>query len=77
METPDNVTGPVNLGNPSEFTIRQLAETIIALTGSSSKIVNRPLPEDDPRHAVPISAWPKDCWDGRRGWSCGRDWPKP
>src|SRR5499427_4260840 len=53
METPDDVTGPVNLGNPAEFTIRQLAETIIALTGSSSRIVYRPLPEDDPRQRCP------------------------
>jgi UDP-glucuronate decarboxylase len=53
METPDDVTGPVNLGNPVEFTIRQLAETVIALTGSSSKIVRRPLPEDDPKQRCP------------------------
>jgi UDP-glucuronate decarboxylase len=53
METPDDVTGPVNLGNPVEFTIRQLAEMVIALTGSSSKIVSRPLPEDDPRQRCP------------------------
>jgi UDP-glucuronate decarboxylase len=53
METPDEVTGPVNLGNPLEFTIRQLAETVISLTGSSSKIGYRPLPEDDPRQRCP------------------------
>jgi UDP-glucuronate decarboxylase len=53
METPEEVTGPVNLGNPVEFTIRQLAESVIALTGSSSKIVNRPLPEDDPKQRQP------------------------
>jgi UDP-glucuronate decarboxylase len=53
METPDEVTGPVNLGNPVEFTIRQLAETVIDLTGSSSRIVYRPLPEDDPRQRCP------------------------
>jgi UDP-glucuronate decarboxylase len=53
METSDEVTGPVNLGNSTEFTIRQLAETVIALTGSSSKIVHRPLPEDDPRQRCP------------------------
>src|ERR1051325_7259605 len=45
METPREVTGPVNLGNPSEFTIRQLAELVISLTGSSSKIVARPANE--------------------------------
>jgi hypothetical protein len=53
MGTPDDVTGPVNLGNPNEFTIRQLAESVIALTGSSSKIVYRPLPEDDPKQRCP------------------------
>ena len=53
METPDGVTGPVNIGNPLEFTIRQLAELTIELTGSSSKIVHRPLPEDDPRQRRP------------------------
>jgi UDP-glucuronate decarboxylase len=53
METTDDVTGPVNLGNPIEFTMRQLAEMIIGLTGSSSKIAYQPLPEDDPRQRCP------------------------
>ena len=53
MATPDDVTGPLNLGNPEEFTIRQLAETVIALTGSSSTIVHLPLPADDPRQRCP------------------------
>jgi UDP-glucuronate decarboxylase len=53
METPSTVTGPVNLGNPAEFTIRQLAELVISLTGSSSKIVSHPLPQDDPRQRCP------------------------
>lgn len=53
METDDAVTGPVNLGNPGEFTIRELAETVIALTGSSSRIVHLSLPEDDPRQRRP------------------------
>jgi UDP-glucuronate decarboxylase len=53
MGTPDDVTGPVNLGNPVEFTIRQLAESVIELTGASSKIVGRPLPEDDPKQRCP------------------------
>jgi UDP-glucuronate decarboxylase len=53
MDTPDGVTGPVNIGNPVEFTIRQLAELTIELTGSSSKIVHRPLPDDDPRQRRP------------------------
>jgi len=53
MATPADVTGPVNLGNPGEFTMRGLAELIIELTGSRAKIVHRPLPEDDPRQRRP------------------------
>jgi UDP-glucuronate decarboxylase len=53
MDTPAEVAGPVNLGNPAELTIRQLAETVIELAGSSSRIVHRPLPEDDPRQRCP------------------------
>ena len=49
MDTPDDFTGPVNLGNPGEFTIRELAEKILALTGSRSPLAHRPLPTDDPR----------------------------
>jgi UDP-glucuronate decarboxylase len=53
MATNEDVTGPVNIGNPGEFTIRQLAEMVIELTGSRSKIVSRPLPSDDPRQRRP------------------------
>ncbi len=53
MQTPNRVTGPVNLGNPGEFTVRELAETIIRLTGSKSKIVYKPLPQDDPARRKP------------------------
>ena len=53
MATEDSVTGPINLGNPDEFTIRQLAELVIEMTGSSSKIEQFPLPEDDPRQRQP------------------------
>lgn len=53
MNTEDTVTGPVNLGNPGEFTIRALAETIMELTGAGSEIVHEPLPEDDPRQRCP------------------------
>jgi UDP-glucuronate decarboxylase len=53
MESSDDVSGPINLGNPNEFTIRELAEVIIDLTGSASKIVHRPLPTDDPRQRKP------------------------
>jgi UDP-glucuronate decarboxylase len=53
MEASDEVTGPINLGNPREFTIRELAEKVLALTGSASELVFRPLPEDDPRQRQP------------------------
>ena len=53
MATGDDVTGPINLGNPGEFTILQLAEKVIQMTGAKSKIVNRPLPGDDPMQRKP------------------------
>jgi UDP-glucuronate decarboxylase len=53
MDTPDDLTGPVNLGNPAEMTIRELAEKVIELTGSRSKIESRPLPQDDPIQRQP------------------------
>lgn len=53
MTAPDDFTGPVNIGNPNEFTIRELAEKVIELTGSTSKLVFRPLPEDDPLQRRP------------------------
>jgi UDP-glucuronate decarboxylase len=53
MNTGDEVTGPINIGNPNEFTIRQLAETVLQLTGSKSKLVFEPLPSDDPRQRQP------------------------
>jgi UDP-glucuronate decarboxylase len=53
MSTSDAITGPVNLGNPFEFTIRQLAEKIIDLTGSRARIEYKPLPANDPRQRKP------------------------
>ncbi|MCL4714490.1 MAG: SDR family oxidoreductase [Hyphomonadaceae bacterium] len=53
MDKDGDLPGPYNLGNPDEFTIRQLAETVIDLTGSTSKLVYRPLPSDDPRQRQP------------------------
>ena len=53
MDTPDEVTGPVNVGNPEEFTILQLAELVIELTNSKSRIVRRELPADDPKQRRP------------------------
>jgi UDP-glucuronate decarboxylase len=53
MESPDSFIGPINIGNPDEFTILDLAKTIIRKTGNQSKIVFRPLPQDDPRQRQP------------------------
>lgn len=53
METDDEGTGPMNLGNPNESTIRSMAEHVVSLTGSASDIVFRPLPEDDPKRRCP------------------------
>lgn len=53
MNAPDSVNHPVNIGNPGEFTIKQLAELVIEMTGSKSKLVHRPLPADDPKQRQP------------------------
>jgi len=53
MNTPDDFTGPVNLGNPNEVSVRELAEKIVVMTGSKSKLVYLPLPEDDPQRRRP------------------------
>jgi UDP-glucuronate decarboxylase len=64
MRTPDEFTGPVNTGNPGEFTILELAENIIELTGSSSKIERRELPSDDPAQRQPDITLAKE----KMGW---------
>ena len=53
MNTPPAVTGPINLGNPGEFTIRELAELVIEMTGSRSKLIRQALPSDDPKQRQP------------------------
>lgn len=53
MDSPDAITGPINIGNPHEITVRQLAETVIKLTGARSKLVHHPLPADDPTQRCP------------------------
>ena len=53
MNDETDVTGPINMGNPGEFTIKELAREILALTGSSSRIEYRPLPSDDPKQRRP------------------------
>jgi UDP-glucuronate decarboxylase len=53
MLTGNECTGPINLGNSSEFTIRELAEKVVSLTGSRSRLIFKPLPQDDPRQRQP------------------------
>ena len=59
MDTPATLTGPINLGNPIEFTMRELAKLVLAETGSSSPIITRPLPQDDPKQRKPDIALAK------------------
>ena len=64
MATDRDFIGPVNLGNPGEFTIRELAEKTLAMVGSKSKLINKPLPEDDPRQRQPDISLAKE----KLGW---------
>jgi UDP-glucuronate decarboxylase len=63
MGTSDDFTGPINIGNPTEFTIRELAERILEITGSKSKLVFKPLPSDDPRQRQPNISLARDTID--------------
>jgi UDP-glucuronate decarboxylase len=65
MNTPNELIGPINLGNPKEFTILELASLVIELTGSRSRIVHRPRPQDDPRQRRPDISKANDAL----GWS--------
>ena len=65
MDSPDDLTGPVNIGNPGEFTMLELAQAVLEITGSKSKIVHRPLPQDDPRQRRPDITQAEE----RLGWS--------
>ena len=64
MNGPDDFTGPVNMGNPGEFSMLELAEMVINLTGSKSKIIFEPLPQDDPMQRQPDISLAKE----RLGW---------
>ncbi len=64
MRTKDSVIGPVNIGNPGEFAIRELAEMVIEMTGSSSKIINMPKPDDDPVQRRPDISLAKELLNG-------------
>jgi UDP-glucuronate decarboxylase len=63
MDSPDELTGPVNLGNPGEFTMIELAQAVMDLTGSSSKMIHEPLPQDDPRQRQPDIALAREALD--------------
>ncbi len=67
MASSDDFTGPVNTGNPGEFTIKELAEKVIDLTGSSSTLVYEPLPSDDPIQRKPDISLAKE----KLGWDPG------
>lgn len=59
MNSPNDVTGPINVGNPNEFTMLELAEHVVRLVGNRSEIIFRPLPQDDPRQRKPDIALAK------------------
>jgi UDP-glucuronate decarboxylase len=61
MDSPESVIGPMNLGNPGEFTIKQLADLVLEITGSKSKLTYLPLPQDDPRQRKPDITYAKEC----------------
>jgi UDP-glucuronate decarboxylase len=63
METSDDVTGPINIGNPGEFTMLELAKLVLELTGSRSEVKFLPLPVDDPKHRRPDIALAKSALD--------------
>ena len=63
MRTGPEVTGPINIGNPTEFTIRELAETVVAMTGTKSPIVMTSLPADDPKQRQPDIAQARELLD--------------
>lgn len=67
MDSPPDFTGPVNIGNPGEFTMLQLAETVLHLTQSRSKLIFKPLPQDDPRQRQPDISLARDklTWEPR------------
>jgi UDP-glucuronate decarboxylase len=73
MNSPEGVTGPVNIGNPGEFTVAELAEKVLALTGSSSPVENRPLPQDDPVRRQPDISLAAEVL----GWARDRRSPEP
>jgi len=64
IRTPEHFIGPVNIGNPNEFTMLELAQKVIELTGSTSKMIFKPLPSDDPRQRKPDISLAYQALDG-------------
>ncbi len=77
MDSPADVTGPVNLGNPHEFTMIELAERVLKLTGAKVKVVHQPLPPTIRSSANPTSPWRAASSAGNRALNWLRDWPAP
>ena len=75
MNTPHEVTGPINIGNPHEFTMSELAAKVIELVGREVPIEYHPLPADDPLSGSPTSRWRRPCSAGVRGSSSTRALP--
>jgi UDP-glucuronate decarboxylase len=75
MGTPDDFTGPINIGNPQEFTMVELARHVLALTGSKSQLVFKPLPSDDPKQRQPDISLAKSIlgWSPKTGLKDGLD----
>jgi UDP-glucuronate decarboxylase len=73
MDSPQDITGPINLGNPTEFTMQELAQMVIRLCASKSALVNRPLPQDDPRQRQPNISRARTMlnWDPKVGLEAG------
>ncbi|MEO1611459.1 MAG: NAD-dependent epimerase/dehydratase family protein, partial [Pseudomonadota bacterium] len=67
MESPAEITGPVNIGNPGEFSIKELAELVIAKTGAQSELTFKPLPQDDPMQRRPDISYAKEALDWEPG----------
>ncbi|MBM4201938.1 MAG: SDR family oxidoreductase, partial [Gammaproteobacteria bacterium] len=63
MASPKEITGPINMGNPGEFTIRELAETVLKMVGGNSRLVTKPLPQDDPKQRQPDISFAKSALD--------------
>jgi UDP-glucuronate decarboxylase len=77
MKSPDDFVGPVNLGNPEERTILELAEKIRDLTGSRTEIIFKPLPQDDPKQRRPDITLQKNGWAGSRRSASTMGYPGP